>query len=736
MTDNTRRRPPLVATRPKAAKKTQETRGKGGPRAGTGAKTSSGGNGKGTRRRGQGGGSRRPPRGPLGHLWAALVAVMRGFWALAWRGAVMIAFVIFLTAVYDYSTMPPAKTLLDGRVRGSVTMLDDTGKPFAWRGQTFGGTVTATSISPYLKDAIVATEDRRFYSNFGVSPRGIIGAMIINIRAGRGPFEGNGGSTITQQVAKLLCMGRPYDPKVWKTEAAYQADCRVSSLWRKIREVPYALAMDAKYPKNQILTIYINRVYLGAGTRGFEAAAERYFGKHASQVTPAEAAMLAGLLRAPSYYAPTNNLARAQDRANVIIGLMEQQKYITPQQADYARSHPAQLADPAKTKAGGYFADWVMESAPSFLTRDTTEDVVMQTTLDPRIQAAAEAAVQKVFDQPGLKKSKIQVAAVVMSPDGAVRAMIGGRKMQAAGAFNRATQALRQTGSSFKPFVYGAALDMGYSPNDLVDDAPLTINIPGSGPWKPLDYERTFKGVVTLTTALKDSLNIPAVKVSEAVGRDMVAKVAHGFGVKSPLAKGPAIALGASEATLLDMTGAYAGILNGGVSVAPYAIRSVSLRGESTPLVDRAATPGQRVISAQADGELVYMMNQVVNGGTATRAKLPDREAAGKTGTTQNWRDAWFIGFTSDYIMGVWVGHDDNSPMKRITGGSLPAEIWHDTMATVDKELNLPPKPLPMITPLPAQKAAPAAAPAPKVPGNTVISRILNNILGGLAGRN
>lgn len=662
--------------------------------------------------------------------------ITRTIWGIGWRVTLMLAFVVGMATLYYYSTLPPAKELLDARTRGSVTLYDDNGAPFAWRGETFGGTVTAEAVSPNLRNAVVATEDRRFYHHFGVSPRGILGAMLINIRAGRRPFDGNGGSTITQQVAKLLCLGVPYDQKLWTSEADYESDCRRTTIWRKLKEVPYALAMEAKYTKNEILTIYLNRAYLGAGTRGFEAAAERYFGKHASEVTPAEGAMLAGLLKAPSYYAPTNNLSRAQDRANLIIDLMAEQGYITMAQAQDAHNHPAQLSQAAAQQAGGYFADWVMDSGASFLTSDTTEDVIIKTTLDPRIQAAAEGAMKDVFESKLKDGSKVQAAIVVMSPDGAVRAMVGGRTSQVSGAFNRATQALRQTGSAFKPFVYAAALDMGMSPNDTVEDAPLTIDVKGSGPWSPKDYERDYKGTVTLTTALKLSLNIPAVKISEHVGRANVRKVAADFGIQSDLAAGPALALGVSGVTLLDMTGAYAGILNGGSSVKPYGLIDLRLKGDKQPLIGKGGGIGERVISPQAAGELIYMMNQVIESGTGVRAKLPDRQAAGKTGTTQEARDAWFIGFTADYVVGVWLGNDDNSPLTGTTGGGLPADIWRATMVSIDK--GLPPKPLPMIVPEPPTPSTPAqdvTDPAPQDSG-TLADRIIMGVLGTLTGKN
>jgi penicillin-binding protein 1A len=639
-------------------------------------------------------------RNPLVWLVVGLVSLIwRILWGTFLRVGIVSALILGLVVFYFYAQLPPVADLLDGRARGSVTLLDRNDTVFAWRGETFGGQITSDTVSPDLLNAVVATEDKRFYRHFGISPRGIASAVRINLSEGRGPLEGNGGSTITQQVAKLLCLGVPYDTAKWKSESDYEDDCRSGGVWRKLKEIPYAIAMEAKYSKAEILTIYFNRAYLGAGARGFEAAAQRYFGISANQVNPAQAAMLAGLLKAPSKYAPTNNLKRAQDRANVIIGLMQEQGYLTAEQADDARANPAQLSDAAQTKSGGFFADWVMEAAPAFLTSETTEDVIIRTTLDQKMQRQAEEALAWVFDNKIKAGSKAQAAIVVMSADGAVRAMVGGRKIEEAGAFNRATQALRQTGSSFKPFVYAAALDLGWSPADFVDDSPLTINIPGSGPWSPQNYDKEYKGMITLTDALKESRNIPAVRVSEAVGRDLVRTVAEGFGIASDLAAGPALALGASESTLIEMTGAYAGILNGGSSVTPYGLVELKLKDEDAPLMGAGGGIGERVISEQAAQLLTYMMSQVIEGGTGARARLDGRPAAGKTGTTQAARDAWFIGFTADYVAGVWMGYDDNTPLAGVTGGGLPAEIWHEVMTRITE--GAPVNDLPMLVPEP-----------------------------------
>ncbi|MCO8143910.1 penicillin-binding protein [Rhodovulum tesquicola] len=696
MSSTGRRKPPLVAERrtPRkaTAKKTAATRRK-----------SSGGRGRTSRRRGN----------PVVAFFTGIIGWIVGlFWKIGSRIALMGTVAVGLAVLYFYVQLSPVSALLDGRNRGSVTLLDRDGQVFAWRGEQFGGQITAATVAPALKNAVLATEDRRFYRHFGLDPLGIAGAVRINMSEGRGPFSGHGGSTITQQTAKLLCLGVPYDAREWKTEAAYEADCRRTTLSRKAKEAVYAMAMEARYTKDEILTIYLNRAYLGAGARGFEAAAQRYFGKSANTVTPSEAAMLAGLLKAPTTYAPTNNLERSRNRANLILGLMEQQGFLTAREAAEARANPARLSQAAESRSGGYFADWVMSAGPDFLTRDTTEDVIIRTTFDPRLQKAAEDALTTIFETKLKPGSKAEAAIVVMSADGAVRAMVGGRQTSI-GGFNRATMALRQTGSAFKPFVYAAALDLGYTPNATVVDEPITIRVPGSGAYSPENFDRRFHGRVTLTEALKHSYNIPAVKVSEEMGRGNVRKIAADFGLQSDLALGPALALGASESTLIEMTGAYAGILNGGSSVTPYGLLDLRLKGERDVLMDKAGGMGERVISQDAAQSLVYMMHQVIESGTGQRARIPGWQAAGKTGTTSAVRDAWFIGFTAEYVAGVWMGYDDNTPMTGVTGGGLPAEIWREAMVRVHQGLT--PRPLPMLVPEPP-------APEYNYPGETYSS--------------
>ena len=682
---------------------------------------------------------KRPKRGGILGLLSALIGwVFRLIWKITWRLTAVVMIVLALAVGYFYTTLPPLNDFLDGRARGSVTMLDRNGDVFAWRGDQFGGVITAESVSKHLKNAVVATEDKRFFRHFGLSPRGIASAVRINLREGRGPLKGHGGSTITQQTAKLICLGEPFDQTSGQTEKEYEAGCRAGNIRRKAKEALYSMAMEVKYSKNDILSIYLNRAYMGGGAYGAEAAAQRFFGKSASEVNPAEAAMLAGLLTSPSVLSPTNNLERSQNRAATVIRLMQEQGYLNEAEAKAAQDNPAELSQAAEAKAGGYFADWVMASGPEFFTRNTTEDVIIKTTLDQRIQRAAEDGLKWVFENKVREGSKAQAAIIVMSADGAVRGMVGGRKTKVSGAFNRATQALRQTGSAFKPFVYAAALDLGYSPNDLINDEPYCLNIPGSGQWCPKNYTNNFKGMVTLTDALKNSLNIPAVKISESVGRELVSHVAQQFGIQNDLAAGPALALGASESTLIEMTGAYAGILNGGSSVTPYGLIDLKLIGDTEPLMGTGGGIGERVIQEEAARQLVYMMEKVISEGSGRRAQFGGRQLAGKTGTTSAAKDAWFIGFSADYVAGVWMGYDDNTPLKGVTGGGLPTAIWRETMARVHE--GVPIKDLPMSLPGPStvQSEQPIQSDPIPVPGDnggeTLIDQVLRDIFGGSSG--
>ena len=624
---------------------------------------------------GRGGGRGRTRKRRPGLLARLFGGLLRLIWKLTWRLGLVALLVLAGATAWYYIQLPPHSELFDGRGAGSVTMLDRHGNVFAWRGEQYGGDLSATEVSPHLVHAVIAAEDRRYYLHPGIDPLGIARAMYVNLREGA---LVQGGSTLTQQVAKNTFLDAS------------------RTLERKLKELPMALALEAKYSKEEILSIYFNRVYLGAGTWGFEAAAQRYFGKSARLVTPAEAAMLAGLLRAPSRYAPTSNLELAQDRADVIVRLMEEQGYLTEAQARAARANPAELSQAAAARAGGYFADWVMEQAPGFLGEDTTEDVTIATTFDPAIQRAAEQAMIEIFENKVKPSSVAQAAIVVMTPDGAVRAMVGGRQ-RGVGRFNRATQALRQTGSAFKPIVYAAALEAGFGPNDVVVDEPVTVD-----GWSPSNYDDRYHGPMTLTEALARSINTVAVRLSERVGRARVRALAEEMGVSSPLAPGAAIALGTSEATLTDLTGVYATIANRGNLSRPFGIREIKLRGDKEVLLSQRARAGRQVLSTRTAELLTHMMHRVVTSGTGTRAQLPDWPAAGKTGTTQGARDAWFVGFTADFVAGVWMGNDDNTPLTGVTGGGLPAEIWREAMARIHR--GAAPEPLPMRGPTPSDR--------------------------------
>ena len=717
MTDSRKRKPPLVAEKRYGAKPSVTKKAKPKSTAKPKAKP---------KRRSAHRNAKQRRGGITGFFGRIIGWVLKLFWRITWRSAMVVMLIIGLAVAYVYTTLPDLEELLDGRAQGSVTLQDRKGDVFAWRGDQFGGAVTANSVSRHLKNAVIATEDKRFYSHIGVSPRGVASAVRINLREGRGPLSGHGGSTITQQTAKLLCLGVEYDKTQWKSEADYVADCRRGSMARKIKEAIFALAMEAKYAKDDILSIYLNRAYMGGGAYGAEAAAQRYYGKSAATLNPAEAATIAGLLTAPSRLAPTNNLKRSQDRAATVLRLMNEQGLLSDAETSRWQNNPATLSEAAQAKAGGYFADWVMSTGPEFFTNNTTEDVIISTTLDQRIQTAAEEGLKWVFENKVKEGSEAEAAIVVMSADGAVRAMVGGRQSKVSGAFNRAVQAKRQTGSAFKPFVYGTALELGYSHVDTVLDAPYCLNIPGSGEWCPRNYTNKHYGEVSLEQALMQSLNVPAVKISEAVGRENVRKVAGDFGIESDLAAGPALALGASEASLLEMTGAYAGILNGGSSVTPFGLVELKLLNDPEPLMGTGGGIRERVISEDAARELIYMMSRVVSAGSGARAQIPGWQIAGKTGTTSAAKDAWFIGFTADYVAGVWMGYDDNTPLTGVTGGGLPAEIWREVMTRVTEGMT--PRPLPAFTPKPK--------PEHKRPNRSnnrdnVLEQLLRGIFGG-----
>jgi penicillin-binding protein 1A len=530
----------------------------------------------------------------------------------------------------------------------------------------------------YLPQAVIATEDRRFYNHFGIDPIGLMRAAIADLAAGH---VVEGGSTITQQLAKNLFL----TPE--------------RNFARKIRETLLALWLEHRFSKDQILEIYLNRVYLGAGTYGVDAAAERYFGIGAGRLDLYQSALIAGLLKAPARFNPMRDRDLAAARTGQVLANMVEAGYITPAQAAAASREQQTLGAIAQVPPGNrYFADWIAGQAADFVGR-TSRDLVIQTTLDPRLQAEGEAAIAATIAADGARDRVSQGALVALSPDGAVRAMVGGYRYDSS-QFNRATQALRQPGSAFKPFVYLAALEAGVRPSDHFVDGPISV-----GGWRPRDYGNRYLGDMTVAEALAQSINTIAVQVGLRAGIDNIVATAHRLGIASPLSRDASIVLGTDDVTLLELTAAYAPFANGGQGVWAYGVAEIRDNAGNV-LFRRAGTGPGRVVDPEFVGEMNDMLVGVIDRGTGRSAQLP-RPAAGKTGTTQDYRDAWFIGYTADLVAGVWLGNDDNSPMNKVVGGSLPAQTWRRFMLAATR--GMPVRPLPSAPP----PAAVAIIPAP-----------------------
>ncbi len=512
------------------------------------------------------------------------------------------------------------------------------GSAIARRGPYKGEPVVASELPAHIPNAFIAIEDRRFYDHWGIDPRGIARAMSVNVQ--EGGFV-QGGSTITQQLAKtsFLSLDR--------------------SLKRKAQEALIALWLEAWLSKDEILSRYMSSVYFGDGAYGLRAAAMQYFSKSPEDLTLGEAAMLAGLMKAPSRLAPTKNYAGARARGKLVIAAMKDQGLIT--EAEWNAARRAQMKPGRKgIPVGSYFADWVYPQAADHVG-DVYGEVKVRTTLDPQLQRAAE----RILNQRLARSSASQGALVAMRPDGRVVAMVGGTDY-AKSSFNRAVQAKRQSGSAFKPFVYWAALRDGMKPDDMVSDAPLTI-----GDWTPSNYDGKFGGDITLKQAFARSSNVAAARLTEAVGPRAVRRAARDLGIGSDLVDDHTIALGTSETSLLELTSAYAAFASGRYPVTPYGIEDADL-------------PNTRIVPRLKD--MRVLLRGVVEEGTGRIARLPV-PAFGKTGTTQDYRDALFIGFIDDLVVGVWVGNDDNSPTRGVTGSNVPAEIWRDFVIAASPEV-------------------------------------------------
>jgi penicillin-binding protein 1A len=595
------------------------------------------------RRRGNGGGRKRRGSGRsfLGRLvyWCFVM----GLWAALGLGGLVL---------YHASHLPPIDQLSVPKRPPNIAILAADGTLIANRGETGGRTINIRELPPYLPNAFIAIEDRRFHSHWGIDPVGIGRALVRNITA-RGVSQG--GSTLTQQLAKNLFLTQE----------------RTAS--RKIQEAILALWLEQTYSKDQILELYLNRVYFGAGAYGVEAAAQRYFGKSARSVTLAEAAMLAGLVQAPSRLAPNRNPDAAEKRAQLVIAAMNDQGLISENSAKTALVTPAEAVDKAGVGSINYAADHVMDLLDDYVG-GVESDVTVLTTIDPKTQAQAETALSEALNTQGGKLGVTQGAMVAMAPDGAIRALIGGRNYSKS-QFNRATSARRQPGSAFKPFVYLAAMEAGLTPDTIRDDSPIRIK-----GWAPENYSRDYRGPVTLQTALSLSLNTIAVKLAQEVGIKNVIKVAQRLGINSSLQPNASLALGTGEVSPLELTAAFAAFANGGTGVTPFVIREV--KTTDGKLLFKREGIGREggglgpVISAQPLAMMNSMMRETLLTGTGRKAEIAGWEAAGKTGTTQEFRDAWFVGYTSRLVASVWLGNDDNEPMKKVSGGGLPSEIW------------------------------------------------------------
>ncbi|MBI1214900.1 MAG: PBP1A family penicillin-binding protein [Alphaproteobacteria bacterium] len=546
----------------------------------------------------------------------------------------------------------------------SITILADDGSVVARYGGLTGNLVDVKKLPPYVSQAVLAIEDRRFYEHFGIDPLGLARAMWVNIRARHWV---QGGSTITQQLAKNLFLTPD------------------KTLRRKVQEALLALWIEHKFTKAQILSAYLNRVYYGAGAYGVDAAARTYFGKPAHDLSIWESAVLAGLLKAPSRYSPASNPKLAAARAKTVIKTMREAGFISAQQEKQEMRHKTiAVTGSSESDIGHYFADWVIDQIDSYVTNND-RDLVIRTTFDPQLQTLAEQKEKALFAKMDKRDKSAQIALVTLSKDGAVLAMIGGRDY-AKSQFNRATQAMRQPGSSFKPFVYLAALESGYTPNDMLLDAPFT-----EGKYRPENYDHEYMGAVSLTQALAHSLNTATVRLLQSVGIPRLMDVTRRLGFSHAFKPELSTGLGASEANLLEMTNAYATIANGGYAVWPYAVLSIEDKNGSV-LYQRDHMQHERVFSPRDIANLDGMMVQVIAQGTGQAAQLSKGHTAGKTGTSQDYRDAWFIGYTNTLVTGVWMGKDDDTPMRCVTGGKYPARLWHDYMNEAI-DVTLPPQP-------------------------------------------
>ena len=593
------------------------------------------------------GGFRFPGRGPDGRSLLGTLA----YWAavaFVWIAIFVVAFVVIFSR-----GLPDTSKLYDIRHQPSITYLDRSGSLLGVRGSQYAPPVDIDKLPEYVPAAFVAIEDHNFYHHMGFDAGGIIRSFFRNVFHRHGPLAG--GSTITQQLARNLFL---------TPDQTYR---------RKAQELMLAFWLERRFSKKQILALYMNRVYFGAGAYGIEAAAQRYFNKPADQLSVGEAALLAGLLKSPTHYSPVSDQDRAARRATIVLDRMVETRAITPEQREEAFQHPVKVSKTLASAHAQYFVDWVDQQVRQLVGQPET-DLVVETTLDLPLDALAQQAATTVVARE--KASGVQQAAVVaMDGVGRVRAMIGGVDYGDS-QFNRAVEARRQAGSSWKPFVYLTAMEQGRTPDVQVMDEPVTIN-----GWTPHNYTNKYLGQLTLQQALAQSINTVAARLADEVGRQNVANTAHRLGIRSTINTDPAMALGTTQVSPLEMAQAYAPFSNGGDLATAYGIERIRT-ADGKVLYEHHPEPRQNVIGNPALTYMTQMLRTVITSGTGTRAAIPGYDLAGKTGTTSDYKDAWFMGYTGGFVTAVWVGKDDNTAMRKVTGGGAPAEMWRAFMAT------------------------------------------------------
>ncbi|MDG4718852.1 PBP1A family penicillin-binding protein [Thalassospira sp. FZY0004] len=570
--------------------------------------------------------------------------VLGSIWVMVLGGGVI--------AFYGYGLPDKVSFEVASERKPSIRVVSIDGATLATYGNRYGTPVEVQNLPEYVGQAFVSVEDRRFYDHFGIDVVGILRATWVNLTSGR---IAEGGSTITQQLAKNLFLS----PE--------------KSFGRKIEEVLLAIWLEFKFDKQQILSLYLNRIYFGSGLYGIDAASRYYFGVDPRRLNLYDAAVLAGLPKAPSRYNPMVDPVKSAERANIVLDAMASTGALTTARADRAKQSRVRTARSAKTGPGvRYFSDWVLDRVRDYIGY-IDQDLLVHTTLDSRLQEIAEFNLERALESNGAKAKHVsQGALLAMTPDGAVRAMVGGRDYFES-QYNRVTQARRQPGSVFKLFVYLAGLDKSLGSNDWMRDVPIVID-----GWEPRNFDRKNHGTMSIRDAVATSNNSIAVQMAMEVGLDKVIQKARDMGVSSPLAAEPSLALGTSEVSMLELTGAYAIVANGGFAVFPHAVSKIVGRGGEI-LYERTDDFPVRLLNPLHAGEMNNMLSAVIAKGTGRNAII-DRPTAGKTGTTSDYRDAWFIGYSSDLVAGVWMGNDDGSPMDEVTGGGLPATLWHDFM--------------------------------------------------------